>query len=172
MKSWVALIRGINVGGKHKVSMKTLVQLMEKQGFTDVKYYIQSGNIVFRSEVEPKDEIGQLIEKEFGFRPYVFVLSAADLKKAAGKNPYHPEQGKDVHFFFCDQEPSVVDYSLLESLRSGSEEYQLIDQVFYLHAPDGIGRSKLAEKMGKAFKNITMTARNLNTVRKLLDMIE
>jgi uncharacterized protein (DUF1697 family) len=171
MKTWIALLRGINVGGKHKVSMKELVKLMEAKGFADVKTYIQSGNVVFQSRTRPKDEIGRLIEKKFGFKPEVFVLSGADLEKAMTNNPYKTGEGKAIHFFFCDEAPKSVDYELLESLRAKSEEYKLAGKVFYLHAPDGIGRSKLVEKMGKAFAGVTMTARNLNTINKLAEMI-
>lgn len=171
MKTWIALLRGINVGGKHIVPMKELVKLMEAHGFSNVKTYIQSGNVVFRSSAKPKDEIGRLIEKEFGFKPEVFVLSGADLKTALTSNPYKTGEGKTVHFFFCDQEPESVDYEFLESLRAKSEEYKLVGKVFYLHAPEGIGRSKLVEKMGKGFTGVTMTARNLNTINKLAEML-
>jgi uncharacterized protein (DUF1697 family) len=169
--TWIALIRGINVGGKNKVNMKELTQLMEEKGFGQVQTYIQSGNVVFRSESERGDEMATLIEESFGFRPAVFIMSGSYLRKAAEQNPYPVDAGKMVHFFFCDQAPTNVDFDFLESLRLESESYKLIDRVFYLYAPEGIGRSKLAEKMGRAFKGVTMTARNLNTIDKLLEMI-
>ncbi|HMQ91269.1 MAG TPA: DUF1697 domain-containing protein, partial [Flavilitoribacter sp.] len=69
MKTWVALLRGINVGGKHIVPMKELVRLMEADGFANVKTYIQSGNVVFQSADNSGDRIGELIAREFGFKP-------------------------------------------------------------------------------------------------------
>lgn len=171
METWIVLLRGINVGGKHIVPMKELTKLLEANGFQQVKTYIQSGNVVLQYPTNPEEEIGQLIEQQFGFRPAVFVLSQADIEEAAAHNPYDPEQGKQVHFFFLEEEPTTVDYDLLESLKAESEQYQLIDKVFYLYAPDGIGRSKLVGKMHKVFPTATMTARNLNTVKKLLSMI-
>lgn len=171
MKTWIALLRGINVGGKHIVPMKELTRLMETTGFTKVKTYIQSGNVVFQSPTKPKDEISELIEQHFGFKPYVFILSTADFKAAVLNNPFQTDVGKTVHFFFCEEEPTI-NYALLEELKATSEEYKLIDKVFYLYAPDGIGRSKLVEKMGKAFPKVTMTARNLNTINKLLEMMD
>lgn len=171
MKTWIALLRGINVGGKHIVPMKELTRLMETNGFTKVKTYIQSGNVVFQSSTKPKDEISELIEQHFGFKPYVFILSTADFKAAVLNNPFQTDVGKTVHFFFCEEEPTI-NYALLEELKATSEEYKLIDKVFYLYAPDGIGRSKLVEKMGKAFTKVTMTARNLNTINKLLEMMD
>lgn len=172
MKTWIALLRGINVGGRHIVPMKELVELMEAGGFSAVKTYIQSGNVVFQSPAKSKDEIGRLIEKKYGFRPEVLVLSEADLRKALANNPYKAGVGKTVHFFFCDKEPKSVDYEFLDSLKIKSEKYKLAGKVFYLHAPDGIARSKLVEKMGKAFTGVVMTARNLNTVNKLVEMID
>jgi len=151
--------------------MKELVELMEADGFSDVKTYIQSGNVVFRCPRKPKDEIGRLIERRFGFKPEVFVLSGDDLAKAMRNNPYKTGAGNVVHFFFCDREPKAVDPEFLESLKVESERYKLVGKVFYLHAPEGIGRSKLATNMGKAFVGVTMTARNLNTVNKLAEMI-
>lgn len=172
MKTWIALIRGINVGGKNKVSMKELVSQMTERGFANVKTYIQSGNVICDYATDPAPDLSKIIEKGFDFRPAVFTLSGSDLAKAAKNNPYESEEGKTVHFFFCDRKPENVDFELLDSLKTEDENYQLIDKVFYLYAPDGIGRSKLAEKMGKAFPGVTMTARNLNTVNKLLDMID
>lgn len=171
METWIALLRGINIGGKHIVPMKELIKILEANGFSNVKTYIQSGNVILQSPTRPKDEIGQLIEKRFGFKPSVFLLSTVDLKRAAANNPYNPDQGKLVHFFFLEEEPKAVNYEFLDALKSKSEEYKLIDKVFYLYAPEGIGRSKLAEKIGKAFPAIAMTARNLNTINKLMEMI-
>ncbi len=173
MKTWVALLRGINVGGKHIVPMKELVRLMEADGFANVKTYIQSGNVVFQSADNSGDRIGELIAREFGFKPDIFILSGADLKAAMANNPYETDTGKNVHFFFCDREEPPIDIEFLESLRAPSEAYTLTGNVFYLHAPEGIGRSKMVEKLGRAFpKDVSMTARNLNTMNKLLEMIE
>lgn len=171
MKSWIILLRGINVGGHHIVPMKDLRQLMEENGFQNVSTYIQSGNVVCQYPTKPETEIGDLIEKQFGFNPSSFVLSAEDLQKAADNSPYPKDGGKTVHFFFFYEEPKQVDYELLDSLKAENESYELIGNVFYLHAPDGIGRSKLVEKISKVFAKADMTARNLNTVNKLLEMV-
>lgn len=171
MQTWIALLRGINVGGKHIVPMKELIGLMEDRGFSNVMTYIQSGNVVFQSDTKPTEEISELIEGHFGFRPWVLILSASELQIALDNNPYPTDIGKTVHFFFCDQAPQNVDYELLETFKSPTEAYQLIDNVFYLHAPDGVGRSKLAERIGRAFKGVTMTGRNLNTINKLVTMV-
>ncbi|WP_418500699.1 DUF1697 domain-containing protein [Flagellimonas sp.] len=171
MKTWIALLRGINVGGNHIIPMKELKQLMESNGFSNVRTYIQSGNVVFESPQRPLDKIGQLIEQQFGFMPYIFVLDRDELMGAVANCPYESDQGKTIHYFFLDKEPKIFDEALLDSLRADSERYILIERVFYLYAPEGIGRSKLVDKMGKALPGVTMTARNLNTINKLVEMV-
>jgi uncharacterized protein (DUF1697 family) len=172
MKTWIALLRGINVGGNNILPMKELVTLLEENGFFNVKTYIQSGNVVFQYGYVPKDELSNLIENKYGFRPKVFVLSAEDLHDAIQQNPFPTDIGKAVHFNFCDIEPTSVDYALLAELKTESESYKLVDKVFYVHAPEGIGRSKMMAKLPKAFKGISMTGRNFNTISKLASMIE
>jgi len=171
METWIALLRGINVGGKHIVPMKELAALLEANGFKNVITYIQSGNLVFQHAGGVGDRIGQLIADKYGFRPAIFILSPEELKQAVARNPYQGVQGKSIHFFFLETDPESVDYALLNSLKSESEQYILTEKVFYLYAPDGIGRSKLVAKIGKAFPGVTMTARNLNTIGKLMEMI-
>lgn len=168
--TWIALLRGINVGGRHIVPMKDLRTLLEDNGYADVRTYIQSGNVVFESPRKPKDDIGFLIEGKYRFRPEVLVLSKAQFTRAMENNPFDVDAGNEVHFFFCTAVPKSVDHDFLESLRTKTESFELIGKVFYLHAPDGIGRSKLVQKMGRAFKGVSMTARNLNTVRKIAEM--
>lgn len=90
---------------------------------------------------------------------------------AVANCPYESDQGKTIHYFFLDKEPKIFDEALLDSLRADSERYILIERVFYLYAPEGIGRSKLVDKMGKALPGVTMTARNLNTINKLVEMV-
>ncbi len=170
MQTWIALLRGINVGGHHIVPMKELVRLLEADGFKGVRTYIQSGNVVLQAEERPGERIGGLIERHFGFRPAVFALSADELRRAATANPFDPEAGKMVHFFFCEPEPQRPDLALLNSVKAPGEAYRLSGSVFYLYAPDGVGRSKLVEKIGKALAGVEITARNLNTINKLLEM--
>lgn len=172
MKTWIALLRGINVGGKHSVPMKELKQLMESNGFSNVRTYIQSGNVVFESPQRPTQEIGELIAQQFGFMPYIFVLDRDELMGAVANCPYESDQGKTIHYFFLDKEPEIFEEALLDSLKTNSERYTLIEKVFYLYAPEGIGRSKLVDKMGKALPGVTITARNLNTINKLVEMVK
>ena len=92
MPTWIALLRGINVGGRHSVRMKDLRQLMESLGLRNVETYIQSGNVVFDADEQDADALANRlrdgIEKSHGFSPHVFILSAEQLGRAAEANPY------------------------------------------------------------------------------------
>lgn len=173
-KVWIGLFRGINVGGNNKLPMKDLTRLMLAAGLSDVKTYIASGNVVFRSDLDEatlEKLIGDLVEQNFGFRPSVFLITLKHLEKAMAENPYRDREhkGKAQHVFFFKAPPIKVDVELLDSLKADSEAYEITDELMYLYAPEGIGNSKMAEKIGRAIK-ADMTARNLNTVETLRDM--
>lgn len=176
---WIGLFRGINVGGNNKLPMKELTKVMLAAGMTDVKTYIASGNVVFKCDASDlgsaEDDLGGLIEifveQKFGFRPRIMVLSLEYLEKILAANPFkdHEHKGQAQHIFLPFSSTIRADLSLLESLKAPSEAFHLGDHAFYLYAPEGIGRSKLAEKVDRALKTAT-TARNLNTMETLRDM--
>lgn len=175
MNTYIALLRGINVGGHHKLPMRELVQLLETLGLKNVKTYIQSGNVVFQSNRTDlpalAEEISAAIHESHGFTPQILLLSLVNLETAVSQNPFSAaeENHKTLHFYFLESVPTNPDLALLESLKTEREQFELIDKVFYLHAPDGIGRSKLAAKVEKGV-GVAATARNWRTVRKVLEM--
>jgi uncharacterized protein (DUF1697 family) len=171
VQTYVVLLRGINVGGKNILPMKELAQLLENLGYQNVRTYIQSGNVVLRSPTRPGDEIGAEIESHYGFRPRVFAIDADALAQASSNNPFPQGEAKQVHFFFCHTPPVQPDTDRIEQLRAESEQYALTDRVFYLYAPEGIGRSKLAAGVERCL-GVPVTARNLNTINKLLTIAE
>ncbi|GJM42517.1 MAG: hypothetical protein DHS20C20_27990 [Ardenticatenaceae bacterium] len=177
MKTFIALLRGINVGGHNKLPMRELVQLLESLGLANVKTYIQSGNVVFQSERTDlpalSNEIGTAVQESHGFTPRVLLLSLADLQTAVSQNPFPAtdDQHKTLHFYFLESAPPDPDLAKLEAAKSESEQFKLIDRVFYLYAPEGIGRSKLAEKVERAL-GVAATARNWRTVGKIIGMIK
>ena len=175
MKTYIALFRGINVGGNNILPMKDLVNILEGMGFKDVKTYIQSGNIVFKSDpIKTKTiskEISGKILKKFGFEPTVILLEKDELKKIADKSPFKASEGKTLHIFFLESEPRNPDLKALNEVKSTTEEFKLLKNVFYLYAPDGIGRSKLAAVVEKKL-GVPSTGRNWNTVSKLIELAE
>ena len=175
MTTYIALLRGINVGGHNKLPMRDLVQDLEALGLENVSTYIQSGNVVFQTpriaRAELAAEIGAAIEHRHGFRPQVLLLSLEDLATAVSQNPYPQAiaEPKTLHFFFLETSPPAPDLARLAAAQTEREQFALVDKVFYLHAPDGIGRSRLAQIVEKAL-GVATTARNWRTVSKLLDM--
>lgn len=175
MTVWISLLRGINVGGHHIVRMTELARLLEAVGCEDVKTYIQSGNAVFRSKEKKAGtlarRIGKAIAEAHGFEPYVLMLTRADLEGAARANPFAEgeTEPKSLHLFFLDAAPRKPDLASLEAVKLKSERFAIVGRVFYLHAPDGIARSKLVERVGLAL-GVPMTARNWRTVGKLIEM--
>ena len=173
---WIVLLRGVNVGGKGKLPMKELREKMAARSFCqDVSTYIQSGNIVLKSSLTDAGEVASsvrsLIEQEFGFAPETVALSVSDFERAAARNPYKDEEStpKFLHLYFLDEQPTEPDLKRLEDRQAKTESFTLGSKVLYLHAPDGIGRSKLAADVEKAL-GVAATARNWNSVSKLLEM--
>jgi uncharacterized protein (DUF1697 family) len=171
----IALFSGINVGKTRSLPMKDLTRILEGLGYQDIKTYIQSGNVVFRSKKKctGKDagNISNAVEAEFGFRPDVMLLGASDLDAAVKRNPFPTDRGKFLHFFFMDTKPTKPDLKALEAVKAGSEQFRLEGRVFYLYTPDGFGRSKLAERVERKL-GVGVTARNFNTVSKLVEMAD
>ena len=175
MKTYVALFRGINVGGTNVLPMKDLVALLENIGSQKVKTYIQSGNAVFQSEEENasllSNKIRAAIKKSYGFEPQLLLLTPEDIERAVESNPF-PEaesEPKTLHAYFLASMPQNPDLGALKGIKSDRERFVLKDGVFYLHAPEGIGRSKLAANAEKLL-GVSMTARNWRTVCKVMTM--
>jgi len=173
MPVYIALLRGINVGGSHILPMKELETLLVKLGCGSVKTYIQSGNVVFthteKSTGTLQKNIADAILAHAGFKPDIMVLTRRDLEKAVEKCPFEAATGKMLHCFFLERQPKNPDGEKMNALRSVTEQFHTGEKVFYLYAPDGIGRSKLAAQAEKCL-GVAATARNWNTVQKLLDM--
>jgi uncharacterized protein (DUF1697 family) len=167
---YIVLLRGINVGGKNLVPMKPLVALLEQQCFEQVSYYIQSGNLVLSSAAHPCSVIKTIIGEHFGFTPNVFVLSVNELFTAMDNNPYREFEGKFVHFYFCE---NAIESNVekIERWISATEDYYVENNVFYLHAPEGVGRSKLVSHIESCLGQVA-TGRNLNTMNKVANLID
>lgn len=177
MPTCIALLRGVNVGGRNKLTMQDLVRDLESLKLTDVRTYIQSGNVVFEttrtSTKRLANAIADTIEDHHGFRPHVLVLTAPQFAEIIAANPFSKAaaQPKSLHVFFLDAPAGEADLDALKQLKAKTERYKLTDAALYLHAPDGIGRSKLAARAERHL-GVAATARNWRTVQKLMDMAE
>lgn len=167
----VVLIRGINVGGANRLPMADLRAILQAQGAEAVRTYIQSGSAVVRGTPLKAEAIADDIAAAKGFRPSVLVLDGADFETMAAGNPF-PEaetRGKTLHVWFRDG-AGDFDAVAAEALRTPNERVQVAGASVYLHAPDGIGRSKLAQRIERLC-GVPATARNWNTVAALRQMV-
>jgi uncharacterized protein (DUF1697 family) len=174
MNTFIALFRGINVGGNNVIRMAELKTLLTDIGYTDVRTYIQSGNVVFKSSekhtASMEEKICACVKEHAGFAPNVFVLTEDELELMISANPFPTDDGKALHFYILKTPAGSADLEKLETLKLGDEAFKLSNEVFYLHAPSGIGRSKLAAGAERAL-GVPVTARNWNTIAKLHGLI-
>ena len=176
VNTYIALFRGINIGGNHRLPMKDLKLILETNGCVDVRTYIQSGNVIFCSAMSDTAglarRLGAAVSKGHGFEPRVLVLTRAELKNAVAGNPFPKasDDPKSLHLFFLAGSPKQPDLRACEALKTNSERFELKGNVFYLHTPDGFGTSKLAGRAERLLR-VEATARNWRTVTTLLEMI-
>lgn len=175
MNTYILLLRGINVGGRNTLPMKQLVALLEGLDCHKVKTYIQSGNAVLQSNKTATaltNQISKDIKLRFGFEARALIISLQEFEQAITANPFPAAEAepKTLHLGFLEQVPSQPQLDKMASLATDNECFQLVGKLFYLHAPNGIGRSKLAANSEKLL-GVPMTSRNWRTVEKLNEII-
>ncbi|MEU6347799.1 DUF1697 domain-containing protein [Streptomyces sp. NPDC047072] len=178
--TYAALLRGINVGGNKKVPMAELRTLMEGLGLDDVRTYLQSGQAVFAADHGDEDslaaELVGAIEKRFGFAVGVIVRDHAYLRAIVENCPFPAAdlEAKQLHVTYFSEPAAPDRYQEIDRETYLPEEFRLGDRALYLYAPNGLGRSKLAEHLAKPRlnKGLIATSRNWNTVVKLVEMTE
>lgn len=186
MPSHIALLRGINLGGKNRLAMADLRTVVASLGHTDVATYIQSGNVVFSSAEADTNTLAADLERAIAdaldVQPRVVVLSRDELAQVVADNPYPKEPNpRLVHAIFLAEPPAP---DLVEGMaaaqrqiaQNGSrDKVQLVGRTLFLHTPDGFGRSELAAWLTRGTgrsANATGTARNWATVTKLLALCD
>ena len=183
MATHVALLRGINVGGRNKVAMADLREIMASLGHTDVATYIQSGNVVFTS---PDTDCGALadaleraIARSLAVRPAVVVLSRADLAQVIADNPFPDEANpRCLHAVFrrlelAPEAIAAVEGAQQRARAKGSRDEALpVGRALFLRTPDGLGRSELATQLARSGVQADGTARNWATVTRLAAMLD
>lgn len=169
----VALLRGINLGGKNKLPMATLVPLVEAAGGTEVRTYIQSGNVVFRAgtavAARLPAHLTAAIERATGLTVPVVLRSAVELAAAVRANPYPSTEA--LHLVFLADQPTAAAVASLDPARSPPDEYRVIGRDIYLRCPAGLGQSKLTNAYFDRRLSTVSTVRNWRTVTTLLEMV-
>lgn len=172
----LALLRGINVGGKNKLPMKALVALVEGAGCESVRTYIQSGNVVFRASAARAQALPAALSKalrtDFGYTIAVVTRTATELEQALAANPF-VDEGADptsLYIAFLAARPTKAHAGALDPERSPDDRFRLIGRELYLCLPNGVARTKLTNAwIDKALATIS-TVRNWRTCAKLLEL--
>ncbi|MFL6245791.1 MAG: DUF1697 domain-containing protein [Thermoanaerobaculia bacterium] len=173
MPVFIALIRGINVGGHKKIRMADLKTSCESIGLSDVRTHLQSGNIVFRSTKSNRAQLAKEIQSILGVEAKVILRTPAELQKAIDANPMPKEAERNPSGFivmFLDEKPSAAAMQSLRDAYSGPEKMQLHGSELYIEYGAGMGQSKLTNALIERKLGVAGTARNWNTVTKLLEI--
>ena len=180
MPRYVALLRGINVGGRNKVAMADLRQTAADLGYTDVSTYIQSGNLLFAADEDDTSTLAAALQRRIterlGVRPAVVVISAAELARVIAGNPFPDAPNpRLVHAVFRNDDLresgiAAIAAAVQTARASGSrDEAVVVGRTLFLHTPDGFGRSKLAAQL--VGPSASGTARNWATVTTLMALL-
>ena len=175
----ISLLRAVNVTGYNKVKMDALRELYESLGLRGAQTYIQSGNVVFRTNAQDlvrlQKRIEDAIEKSFGFRTSVVLRSSAELKDVIRRNPFAKRSGIEPNRLvvsFLAGEPGPESKEKIVQIKVGPEELYLDGRELYIYYTGGMGTSKLTPAVLERALKVPGTARNWNTVTKLLEMAE
>jgi uncharacterized protein (DUF1697 family) len=183
MPRYLALLRGINVGGHNKVAMSDLRDLAAGLGHAEVATYIQSGNLVFSAaEADPAklaDALEGEIAAKLGVRPAVVVLSANELAQVIADNPFPAEANpRCLHAVFRRDAVAAADVAAIAAAvrrarEAGSDDdAAVVGRTLYLRTPDGLGRSDLAARLLNSRAQSAGTARNWATVTRLMALLD
>jgi uncharacterized protein (DUF1697 family) len=177
MMTYIAMLRGINVGRGKVVKMERLRTLFATLGFGEVRTYVQSGNVVFQSERKSLAELTRTIEakihRDFGFTVPVLIKTSKALAQIVRDNPLLRVKGIDVsklHVTFLSDAPPKTAARVLEDLATPRERFRILNREIYLYCPDGYGNSKLTNNTIEKKFSLVATTRNWRTVNALLEM--
>lgn len=175
---YVALLRGVNVGGKHKLPMANLVRVFQDAGCTNVRTYIQSGNVVFESPPTTIESVSSNIEetllKKMGFNVPIVIRTAAELAEVARSNPFLSAVSDErlLYVVFLANKPSRAQIASLDPHRSPGDLFQVVGSEIYLHFPNGTSRSKLTVDYFDSKLDTISTMRNWRTLLALIGITD
>ena len=174
----ISLLRGVNVGGQ-RIKMDALCAIYKSLKLEEPRTYVQSGNVLFRTKeknLKPlREKISAAIERKAGFRPEVMLRTPEEFRRAIAANPFAGRPGLDprkLHISFLADEPIPAAQKNLLAFKSGPEELHLIGHELYIYFPNGAGQSKLPWSSLDKHLGTSGTARNWNSVTKMLEMAE
>lgn len=179
MATYISILRGINVGGQRSVKMDQLKKMYEDLNFSDIRTYIQSGNVIFRSgnteKMDLEMRISEQIKNLFGIDVPVIVIDAEELKEIIESNPYGSDPGRDIshlHVTFLSSRPEKDKLEDIFKNSSKGEEVCIAEMAVYLYCPNGYGKTKLTNAFFESRLKCVATTRNWRTTLELLNIAE
>jgi uncharacterized protein (DUF1697 family) len=173
------MLRGVNVGGHNKIKMEALRALYESMKLREAQTYVQSGNVIFRTDERDiallTKRIEDGIERKFGFRPNVILRTAAEMREVIARNPFAKRRGIEpskLLVTFLGSDPGAEAREKILQIKCDPEELRIEGRELYIYFPNGIGRSKLSWAGLEKTLKTPGTARNWNSVTKMLEMAE
>jgi uncharacterized protein (DUF1697 family) len=173
MSTYLSILRGINVSGQKMIKMDALKKMYESAGFTNVRTYIQSGNVVFESKTQKNlaSLIGKKIKETFGFDVPVIIRTQKEMKAIVEQNPFLKDKNMELdklHVTYLSETPSTENLAKISAYNSASDLFIIKDKEVYLHCPKGYGNTKLNNTFFESKLKITATTRNWKTTNELL----
>jgi uncharacterized protein (DUF1697 family) len=175
--TYVALLRGINVGGHKIVKMDQLRNAFEALGFEDVTTYVQSGNVVFNASTKPSENLSKKIEekvlREFDISVSVIVKTSEEVSEVIRNNPFLQEKGIDpskLHVTFLSRAPEKAALKMLDPIAATPDQFRSSGKEIYLYCPNGYGVTRLSNNALERVLSVRATTRNWKTVNRLHEM--
>ncbi|WP_167020287.1 DUF1697 domain-containing protein [Chitinophaga sp. Cy-1792] len=177
MQTYIALLRGINVSGSKIIKMELLREIFESMQLKDVRTYIQSGNVVFKSAIKDEEKLSELVhkglEKALGYKVEVVLRTPAELKRLINKHPYGKiaaEETRKLYVAFLPVAPATADLEKFIALQSEQEQFHFHERELYIAIDKAMLKPKFTNNILEKKLKIFATTRNWATVNKLLEM--
>jgi uncharacterized protein (DUF1697 family) len=175
----ISLLRGINVGGHHRIKMEPLGKLYASLGLEAPQTYLQSGNVLFRTSETDLGSLATRIEdaldRRFGFRPDVILRTSSELRDVVARNPFARRRDIDPRKLlvtFLDGDPGEDARRKLLAVKTDTEELRVGHRELYIYYLQGMARPKLSPALIEKTLQTRGTGRNWNTVQKLLELAQ
>ncbi len=174
-QGWVALLRGINVGGRNTVPMAELRRLFEENGCNSVSSFIQSGNVLFTNDAPDRfalaRQLEQAVAETFGVSSPIVLRTSAELGRVAGSHPFGADTSK-TNVAFLGNDPRPEDVRSLRSVDVAPDRYEVVGSDVFLHYPNGVHGARLSGALLERYLGVTATTRNWRTVTCLAELAD
>jgi uncharacterized protein (DUF1697 family) len=179
MTVMISMLRGVNVGGHHKIKMEDLRALYQRLKLRDAETHVQSGNVIFRTSESDTVRLGRriegAIEKKYGFRPSVILRTPAEFRNVIARNPFAKRKEMEpskLAVIFLESDPGNEIREKVLAVKADPEELRMEGREMYIYFPNGMARPKLSIPAIERILKTPSTGRNWNSVQKLLEIAE